>query len=165
MMHLAAFPRCAAYLKGMQVRLDDASMTNYFGAVILSEKWTDAQLVEAGGVDFSTRDGDALLSRFEALLRAPAVTVRQVVAANTERDRAQLQAYLGSRGVKTSALKSDDDYLKAVHVLWPFIDCRISVDRLHLQLASMSKKVRAQANSNLKKLPPEWVISAKGGAA
>ena len=165
MMHLAAFPRCSAYLKGMQVRLDDASMTNYFGAVILSEKWTDAQLVEAGGVDFTTRDGDALLSRFEALLRADKMAFKQRIEARKEQNHAQLQAFLGSRGVKTSALQSNSDIIKAVHILWPFIDRRIPFDELHRQIASMSKKVRAQANSNLKKLPPEWVIAAKGGAA
>jgi len=161
-MNLTAFPRCAAYLKGMQIRMDDESMTNYSGAVILSEKWTDEQLVEAGGVDFSTRDGDAILTRFEALLSR---TVREMVDANRERNRISLLAYIGSRGVRTSALKTDDDFLRAVHTLWPFIDRRIPVSEIHSQLASMSKKVRAQANANLKKLPPEWVISAKDGAA
>jgi len=165
MMHLAAFPRCAAYLKGMQVRLDDASMTNYFGAVILSEKWTDEQLVQAGGVDFSARDGDALLSRFEALLAHPSATAHEKQAEREIINHAQLQAFLGSRGVRTSALKSILDYHKAVQILWPSIDSRIPVSQLHLQLAGMPKKVRAQANANLKKLPPEWVIAAKGGAA
>jgi len=49
--------------------------------------------------------------------------------------------------------------------LWPFIDRKVPLKDVHLQIFRMSKKVRAQANANLKKLPPEWVISSKGGAA
>lgn len=160
MMMLDAYPRCAAYLKGMNVRLNDASMTNYWGAVILADKWTDEALVKAGGVDFSDKTGEGILARFEALL-CGAFTGKPKSGELSESQRAQLQAFLGSRGVKTSMLLSDDDYWKAALILWPSIKRYDGLEHLFNQIRSFSKGQRKTANANIGKLPREWISASK----
>jgi hypothetical protein len=62
------FPRCAAYLKAMRVRLDDPEMHDYWCAVVLSDAFSDARLAALGTVNFDTMPGRQLLTAFETIL-------------------------------------------------------------------------------------------------
>jgi hypothetical protein len=152
------FPRCTAYLKGMGCRFTDSAWNNYWAAVLLADTFNDKELL-AVGVDYNLLNGSELLRRLESLFSGPRSRVACYGSkAKREMDsRApELVAYLGSRGVKTSALKSDDDFVKAARILWPFMDKAIRYDQLLGQIMSMSKKTRRTANANLGKLPPDW---------
>jgi hypothetical protein len=146
------FPRCKAYLKAMGCKFLDSNWNNYWAAVLLADAFDDGDLIEAG-IDYSTMQGSKLLSILESLFSVK----REKAAAKVQKMRsAELVAYLGSRGVKTSALKNDDDFVKAALILWPFIDKQIRYDQLLGQLMGMSKKTRRRANENLHNLPPDW---------
>ena len=160
MMALQSYPRCAAYLRGMKVKLDDQSMTNYWGAVILADKWTDKQLQEAGGVDFNDKSGETILGRFEALLGNPRVQKPKSGDLN-DSQRTQLLAFLGSRGVMTSRLLTEQDIWKAAKTLWPHIRVWDGLEHLFNQLKCMSKKQRKKANDRIADLPPEWISASK----
>lgn len=153
MMALADFPRCAGYLKAMYVKPErDPGLTDYWCAVILADAFTDEELAERGTVNFETMDGTALLGEFEKLLaerkRAPKID---------RADMESLKAFLGSRGVKVSKLKGDDDYRMAARALWgDRIDERAGLRDMLDTLRKMTKRQRQEARDNLHKLPPEW---------
>lgn len=67
-----------------------------------------------------------------------------------------LKAFLGSRGVKVSALKGDTDYWQAAAILWPgnIKHADGGMPELLRQIRTMSKKARRKAD--LSGLPIEW---------
>jgi hypothetical protein len=154
MMHIRDFPRSAAYLKASNYRLDDPSMTPYAWAVCLSEAWTDEELVAAGTVNFDTMTGEQLLPELDRLL---AVKARR--APMSPEDRESLKAFIGSRGIKVSALKSPEDYWHVASILWPHTvkaDAGTSLKRLHKLIKGMTKAQRRTASVNLSQVPAKW---------
>jgi len=161
-MALHDFPRCSAYLKAMRFRLDDPAMTDYGWAVALSENWTDEFLVEDGRVNFDTMGGTAILTEFERLLsggHARRNAKRKALAASGS-DMESLKAFVGSRGVKASALKSAEDFWTVAHILWPHAVKKGQsghISELLGIIRSMSKKGRSiSASENIKKVPAQW---------
>ena len=69
---------------------------------------------------------------------------------------------LGSRGVKTSALKTEDDYWKAAETLFPGRIARNGgFTSLAVQIHSIPKKERKRlAAENLRSVPVEWISGA-----
>jgi hypothetical protein len=162
MMAIADYPRCAAYLKGMRCRLDDPTMTDYWWAVILSQKWTDEELVADGRVNFETMAGPDILTEFERLLRDGIAKPRLGISHEVME---RLRAFLGSRGIKTSALRSSGDYWRAASILWPqavHLEADHPLPALVTIISGMTKKQRQSANGNLHKVPAEW---RAGGSA
>lgn len=159
MMHIRDFPRSAAHLKASNYRLDDPAMTPYGWAVCLSEVWTDEELIAVGTVNFDTMTGEQLLPELDRLL---GVRVRN--SPISPEDRESLKAFIGSRGVKVSALTSPEDYWHVASILWP--DAirngeRGSLKRLHRLIKAMSKAKRRAAVVNIKAVPAKWRASAQ----
>lgn len=157
---IAYYPRCAAYLKASNYRLDDPAMHPKAWAVCVSEAFTDEELVADGRVSFEAMQGDALLGEFERLLRA---RTQGRHARRNERARDEnlesLKALIGSRGVKVSALEGDADYWKVARILWPQAIKKKDagpLSILHQKIKSMSKASRASARENIFKVPAEW---------
>lgn len=166
MMALHDFPRCSAYLKAMRFRLDDPAMTDYGWAVALSENWTDEFLVKDGRVDFATMGGSAILTEFERLFQQGTATGGKHAQRNARRyglsptDMDSLRAFFGSRGVKASTLRTDDDFWTVAHILWPlkFADGERGALRHMLNvLRSMTKKQRAAARANVVNVPARYL--------
>ena len=150
-MSIHQFPRCAAYLKGMRVNLNDPEMTDYWFAVILGDRIA-GDVLDRAGVRFERgmRDGQKLLQGIE-----------QILAQGLHRTGVQaseaLKAFIGSRGVKASKLKTIQDFWKVAEILWPehFEDKIGSLDQLETQIRSLSKKQRQAARQNVMRVPAE----------
>lgn len=154
-MSIHSFPRCAGYLKAMNIRLDDPAMTDYWCAVMVAEAFTDKELVEAGTVSFEDMEGDRLLAEFEKLLASK----RTATPSLSHADMESLKAFFGSRGIRASALKTDDDFWQCAHILWPFAVGKKDRGPLALLLGKIRgipKKHRQAANANLHKVPAKW---------
>ena len=74
-MNLSKSPRCAAYLKALGVKLDDASMNDYWAALCVAESFSDKALKNFGGINFHTMKGPELLARMEDFLEYPSKSV------------------------------------------------------------------------------------------
>lgn len=157
MMHICDFPRSAAYLKASNYRLNDPAMTLYAWAVCLSEAWTDEELVEIGTIDFATMTGEQLLPELDRLLG------QRKKPSMSPDDRESLKAFIGSRGVKVSALKGPDDYWHVASILWPHsvkAGERGKLSKLLSTIRSMPKKERRTASVNINAVPAKWRASA-----
>lgn len=152
-MSIHDFPRCAGYLKAMRVNINDPEMTDYWFGVVVSDAFTDAQLIKDGSINFETMAGDKILSEFERLLADMAQR-----RANNAPAPESLKALLGSRGVKVSRLDTADDYWQVACLLWPTVIRRgsdNSFQALMDQIKAMSKKQR-KAACNRNAIPTEW---------
>ncbi|WP_299941159.1 hypothetical protein [uncultured Nitratireductor sp.] len=96
---LDGYPRCAAYLKAMWVRLDDPGLTPYWAAVILSSGFSDDRLAKLGTINFETMTGDQLMAAFEELL---------AVRASGQGARAKVKRGKGSLGKITAAVAPEE---------------------------------------------------------
>lgn len=156
MMAIAEYPRCAGYLKAMRFKLDDPTMTDYGWAVALSETWSEEFLIADGRVNFDTMDGPSILVEFERLLRDGDPKRKSGLS----RDGVErLKAFLGSRGIKVSALNGADDYWHAASILWPHsikAGSKGTLSNLLNTIAGMSKAKRQAARDNLHKVPSNW---------
>lgn len=158
---LSPYPQCARRLQHQQVNLNEEKFNEYWAAVNVSSELSDAQMTEFGGFDFSDRsvqNGKRLLKRLEEFFvwRSQKYAKNSVLASDT------LKALLGSRGVKTSALKSEDDYWKAAETLFPGRIARNGgFTSLAVQIHSIPKKERKRLGSaNLRNIPSEWLSEA-----
>lgn len=162
MMPVRDFPRSAAYLKACNYRLDDPAMTPYAWAVCLSEAFSDEELIVAGTVNFETMTGEQLLPELDRLLGLKAHKSPMSIE-----DRESLKAFIGSRGVKVSALQSPEDYWHVASILWPHTikGEASSLKRLHKLIKGMSKTERRTASVNIKAVPAKWRADAHKRAA
>lgn len=165
-MSIHDYPRCASYLKAMEVRLDDPSMSDYWFAVILGDRIPEGALKRAG-VDFSNREDTGILGRIEAALTSQKTKRQRHGPGLIHSDFESLKAFFGSRGVKASRLKSGEDFWRAAHCMWPKYFCVTEMGSehfrafhegdlrsLHKVLKSMTKRERRTAD--LSRLPEEW---------
>lgn len=150
-MSIHQFPRCAAYLKGMRVNLNDPEMTDYWFAVILGDR-ISGDVLDRAGVRFErgVRDGQKLLQGIEQIL-AQGLHRTKVNASEA------LKAFIGARGIKASKLKTIQDFWKVAAILWPehFKGKIGSLDQLETQIRSLSKKQRQAARQNVMRVPAE----------
>lgn len=159
---VSSYPLCAKRLAFQKANLSEPSMTKYWAAVAVASEIPDVRLTAFGGFDFndmSEKNGGKLLSRLEMFLRQRS----QNVAANSVFASEGLKAMLGSRGIKTSCLESEDDYWAAAGILFPE---RIKRDgglsSLYVQINSIPKKERKRlAQENLRLIPPDWLSTAE----
>ncbi|QIG75045.1 hypothetical protein EVC14_047 [Rhizobium phage RHph_I3_18] len=165
MISLAAFPLCARRLGYQNVNLSDETFTEYWAAVNVAFDLPDTQLTDFGGFNFNDRsdkNGKKLLKRLEEFLNNRA----QRYAANNFYASEGLKASLGARGVKTSMLKSEEDYWTAAETMFPgCIKRNGGLTSLYAQIHAIPKKKRqALGTENLRKLPVEWLSKASGRA-
>lgn len=161
MLNVSAYPLCAARLKFQHANLSDPLMTHYWAAVCVATEIRNAELAEYGGFNFNSRteeNGRALLSNLEKLL---AKRMKRTVA-NAGYAHSGLTAMLGARGVKTSMLKTEDDFWTASETLFPGkIKRNGGMSSLYVQINRMTKKQRQTlGDANLRNLPVEWISSA-----
>jgi hypothetical protein len=169
MLNLSAYPQCARILQYQRANLSEPSMNHYWAAACVASGQSDALLTEFGGFDFEDRspaNGKRLLARLEEFLtdRSPRSAGNYAFASDG------LRSLLGSRGVKTSALKSEDDYWAASEILFPGHISRLGgFTSLYVQITSIPKKQRgALGRANLKHLPAEWlgkIVDRRGDLA
>lgn len=158
MLNLSAYPQCARLLHFQQTNLSDPLMTHYWAAVCVASGQSDTLLTDFGGFNFddkSPANGKRLLARLEEFLTDRS----QRSAGNFAYASEGLKALLGSRGVKTSALKSEDDYWAASEILFPGHISRLGgFTSLYVQITAIPKKQRgALGRANLRLLPVEWL--------
>jgi len=154
-MSIQQFPRCAAYLKACNYNLRDETMGSANWAVCISEAFTDDELVKAGTISFETMTGPELMSEFERLM-----SVRHSRPKPGASD--SLKAFIGSRGVKVSALKSDEDFWIVARILWPQAVTANDggpLSLLHHKIKSLTKRQRQEARANLSRVPAKWRAS------
>lgn len=166
MLNVSAYPLCAAKLKFQHVNLNEPLMTHYWAAVCVASDMRDEELAEHGGFNFQSKteeNGRKLLSELEKVLRKR--SQRRVANYGFAHDG--LRSMLGARGVKTSMLKSEDDYWTAAEALFPgYITRGGGMTQLYVQINSIPKKRRqALGFSNLKNLPIEWISEASNHQA
>lgn len=161
MINVSPYPQCARILRFQNCNLGEEKFTLYWAAVNVASAQSDDQLADFGGFNFrdkSDSNGRKLLERLEAFLtrKAQRYAKNSVLASDT------LKALLGSRGVKTSALKSEDDYWKAAETLFPGRIARNGgFTSLAVQIHSIPKKERKRLGSaNLRNIPSEWLSEA-----
>lgn len=65
---LSMTPRCAAYLNSMNVKIEEASMNEYWAALCIAESFSDKALKKFGGINFHVMKGPQLLKRMEEFL-------------------------------------------------------------------------------------------------
>jgi len=160
-LNVSAYPQCAKILHFQKANLSEAGFTKYWAAVCVVSDLPDAQLTELGGFDFKNRsdsNGAKLLSRLEQFLTHRA----QRYAANSFAASEGLKALLGARGVKTSMLKSEEDYWVAAETLFPGKISRIEgITALYNQIFGIPKNERKRLSAaNLKNVRREWVSTA-----
>lgn len=161
MINVSAYPLCAKRLHFQNVNFTDEKFTKYWAAVNVAFDLPDTQLTEFGGFNFNDRspaNGAKLFKRLEEFL----VRRGQRLAGNNFAAAVELKAMLGSRGIKTSMLKSEDDYWTAAEILFSGrIKRNGGLTSLYTQIHAIPKKQRkALANENLRKLPADWLSSA-----
>lgn len=161
MINVSIYPQCARRLHHQQVNLNEEKFTEYWAAVNVSSELSDAQMTEFGGFDFADRsieNGKRLLKRLEDFFvwRSQKYAKNSVLASDT------LKALLGSRGIKTSALKSENDYWQAAETLFPGRIARNGgFTSLAVQIHSIPKKERKRLGAaNLRNMPSEWISDA-----
>ena len=152
---ISRFPRLVAYMRGMGCNVERHPISDYWAAVILSDKFTDSQFA-AQNVNFADTSGSVLLATIDRMFRLPTERKDKAKTGISESGKVQLMAFLGSRGVKTSKLNGDDDVWKAAIVLWPTIQRGSDLGSLVRQISSFSKAKRKSANVNIKNLPENW---------
>lgn len=157
-LNLTAYPQCAQRLHFQRANLNEAGFTNYWAAACVASGLSDTLLTDFGGFDFDDRsdaNGKKLLSRLEQFFADGS----QRAAGNSVFASEGLKAFLGSRGVKTSELKTEDDYWTAAEILFSGRIKRTGgFSSLYLQIQSIPKKERgALGRSNVHKLPVEWL--------
>jgi hypothetical protein len=163
---VSAYPLCAKRLHFQNVNFSDEKFTEYWAAVNVAYDLPDTQLTDFGGFDFTDRsdkNGRKLLKRLEEFLNNRS----QRYAANNFAASEGLKASLGARGVKTSMLKSDDDYWTAAATMFPgCIKRNGGLTSLYAQIHVIPKKKRqALAKENLRKLPADWLSKAPAHAS
>lgn len=163
MMSLATLPLCAARLGWNFTKFEDPAMNEYWAAVIVADFCHDDALAAFGGFDFEDRsveNGKLLLARLEQCIRAKKHKMPKFEAPE------DLRALLGSRGVKTTELKTADEFWKAAETLFPgFIERANDIHAIAWQIRKIDKKQRkALADANLRKLPIEWLSKAENHA-
>lgn len=67
MLDLSEKPRCAAYLKKLNARIDDPAMNEYWAALAIAESFSENRL-RGAGINFNTQKGPEILSKIEDLL-------------------------------------------------------------------------------------------------
>lgn len=158
MISLAAYPQCATRLRFQRANLNEESFTLYWAAACVAFDLSDTLLTEYGGFNFDDRsdaNGKKLLARLESFLTERA----QRTAANSVFASEGLKAYLGSRGVKVSMLKSENDFWLAAETLFPGKISRAGgFSSLYVQISSIPKKERQRlGHANLRNVPVEWL--------
>ena len=162
MMALHNYPRCAAYLKAMRCDLDDPAMQDINWATILADSYSTAALKAAGTVNFDTMDGPELMRALEAILSGKRASAPPIDPQVFE----SLKAFFGSRGIKASKLKADDDFWTVARILWPFAinGKNGSLSDLHGILKGLTKRQRREASANIRKVPAQFLASSQKGA-
>lgn len=156
MINVSAFPLCAARLMWNRTSHDDPQMNHYWAAVIVASFCHDEALTTFGGFDFDDRsdaNGVKLLARLEACIRAGKHKVDKFIPPPA------LASLLGSRGIRTSGLRSEIDYVLAAHALFsPALKQDVAFANLVDEIKAIPKPVRkANATANIKFLPEDWV--------
>jgi hypothetical protein len=161
MINVSPYPQCARILHFQKCNLAEEAFTPYWAAINVASAQSDEQLTDFGGFNFrdqSDTNGRKLLKRLEEFLtqKAQRYAKNSVLASDT------LKALLGSRGVKTSALKTEDDYWKAAETLFPGRIARNGgFTSLAVQIHSIPKKERKRLGAaNLRNVPIEWISNA-----
>lgn len=174
MLNVSAYPQCAKRLHFQRANLSDPLMKPIWAAVCVAEDFTDEDLAEFGGFnfdDYSDENGFRQLSRLEEFivdrrrkakeLENSPEFIRKAKMAESARIGASegLKAFLGSRGVKTSALASEDDYWTASETLFPgHIKRQGGLSSLYVQIQAIPKKMRGElGRTNMRNLPPHWL--------
>lgn len=160
-LNVSAYPQCAKILHFQKANLSEAGFSKYWAAVCVVSDLPDAQLTEFGGFDFkdrSDKNGAKLLSRLEEFLTKRA----QRYAANSFSASEGLKALLGARGIKTTMLKSEEDYWIAAETLFPGKISRTEgITALYNQIHGIPKKERKRlGTANLKNVRADWVSDA-----
>lgn len=158
MLNLSAYPQCERTLRFQRANLNDPLMNHYWAAACVASVQSDTLMTEFGGFNFDDRspeNGKKLMQRMETFL----VERSQRAAANHAFASEGLKSLLGSRGVKTSALVSDDDYWLAAETLFPGkINRTGGMSSLYVQITAIPKKERgALGRENLSRLPSGWL--------
>lgn len=161
MINVSGYPLCAKRLQFQKANLSDEAMTKYWAAVCVAFDIPDVQLTQFGGFDFgdmSDKNGGALLSHLEKFLGERG----KRAVANYGFASEGLKALIGARGIKTSRLKSEDDYWTAAETLFPgCIDRNGGFTSLYVQIHSIPKKKRSKLMAeNLHRIPVEWLSKA-----
>jgi len=141
----------------MGCRLEQFPISDYYAAVILADAFEDANF-EAANVDYSNTPGSRLLIAIERMFYSRRVSrqLEKPAQGLSVSQQAQLMAFLGSRGVKTSMLANDDEIWQAAMILWPTLRREDKLEGLVWQIRSFSKAKRKIANANVKNLPEKW---------
>jgi len=160
-MNIAAYPQCARRLRFQNADLNDPLMNRYWAAVNVATSLSDTLLADFGGFNFdivTDANGGKLLKRLEEFMAHRG----QQAASSAFYASEGLKALLGARGVKTSMLKSENDYWTAAETLFPGkIDRNGGFVSLYVQIHSIPKKIRRSiSKKRLWLLPRSW-ISAK----
>lgn len=164
MLNVSAYPRCAKRLEFQRANLAEVGFTKYWAAVCVAFDLSDSQLTEFGGFDFddrSDKNGGKLLSRLEKFLNERG----KRTVANYAFASEGLKALLGARGVKTSMLKSEDDFWTAAEIMFPgCIKREGGFGSLYVQINTIPKKQRKRlCDANIRKLPAEWLSAQLDG--
>lgn len=158
MINVSPYPQCAKKLQFQNCNLNDDKFTPFWAAVNVAFDVPDAQLTRFGGFDFSDRserNGRKLLKRLEEFFSQRA----QRYAGNSFAATEGLKSSLGARGIKTSMLKSEDDYWTAAETLFPGrIKRAEGITALYNQIHSIPKKERRRlAVENIGKVRKDWL--------
>lgn len=161
MISVSAYPQCARKLKFQKTELHEPTMTKYWAAVCVASDIPDVQLTQFGGFNFddmSDANGSKLLSRLEKFL----IERAQRRAGNSVLASDGLRALLGARGIKTTMLKSEDDYWTAAETMFPGkITRNGGLTSLYVQIHSIPKKERQRlGTANLRNIREDWLSKA-----
>lgn len=158
MMAITDFPRCAAYLKGMGIRIPDPEMQDQHFAWLLGDAaFDEKELVEMGAADFGSAQWGELLPAMDACLASR--KTRGAPGIGTEQ-RYRLIGLISTYGIKGSMLKGKAEAIYEVaHILWPddIPSGTPGQQRVLDILNKMPKKYRAKtARENLHRVPRKY---------
>lgn len=180
MLNLSAYPNCAARLQKQRCRFEEQGFNAYWAAACVADDFSDDVLTKAGCFDFDDRSEEngcrqlSLLERFIVERRRKAKEQENSPAFKRRHDvdlkvRERVKAMLGSQGIKTSLLTSDDAFWTVAALLWPeHIDRpeAPSLPALVDQIAAIGKKQRPKiARANMHSVPAHLVTESKRAAA
>lgn len=156
------FPRCAAYLKGMGIRISEPDMQDQHFAWLLGDAaFDEKELVEMGAATKPLGQWGDLLPAMEARFNH---RTRKPKASKEARN--QLLGMMCWAGLKGSAFKADSDIVKVAAILWPKA---IEGDDMGLEDAvrrvrSLPKKARSHSvRENLHGVPPKYLSNGNEG--
>lgn len=166
MVPITDFPRCAAYLNGMGIRLADPDMQDRHFAWLLGDAaFSEKELTDMGAAGVESGQWGSLLPAMEDCMVSRGKSKRNTPKLTTQQWN-QFKGWMTCYGIKGGAIKGEAATLEVARCLWPELPKSADARRAFELIGRMQKKYRSYvARENLHSVPSKYLVNGDGEAA